>query len=200
MGEGEDSVPSTRYDFRSIARRLGAAAALAVVVLSVSACPKRGGPPTGGGPGADGAFGTGMGGAGGIDDGTMAPGSSLSRARRGLPPEEDGVLKDVHFDLDSYTLGPEARSLLERNAQWLKANPRTNVEIEGHADQRGTIEYNLALGARRAQAARDYLVVLGIAAGRSSTISYGEELPLCRDPSDECLRRNRRVHFVVLSP
>ncbi len=135
----------------------------------------------------------------GLGEQGLAAGSSLARARQGLPPEEDGILKDVRFDLDSYTLAPEARAILEQNAGWLKANPRASVELEGHADDRGTIEYNQALGARRAHAVRDYLTVMGIAAGRLSTISYGEELPVCREATDQCWRRNRRVHFVVLS-
>jgi len=129
----------------------------------------------------------------------LESGSSLDRARRGLPPLEDGVLKDVHFAFDSYDLTPEARATLTRNTEWLKANGRATLEIEGHADDRGTIEYNLALGARRAKAVKDYLEVLGVDARRMATISYGEELPVCREVNDECWRRNRRAHFVILS-
>jgi peptidoglycan-associated lipoprotein len=121
---------------------------------------------------------------------------SLERYRRGLEPEEGGVLKDVRFAYDSYALDAVARDVLAANAQWLKENPGTHTEIEGHCDERGTVEYNLALGARRAKAVKDYLVALGIAADRLSTISYGEELPLCREQTDSCYARNRRVHFV----
>lgn len=134
-----------------------------------------------------------------FSDSSLPSGSSLARARRGLPPEEDGILKDVRFGVDSYDLGPDAREVLGRNADWLKSNAGVRVEIEGHADDRGTIEYNLALGARRAQAIKDYLSILGIPAGRMSTISYGEELPVCRDATEQCWQRNRRVHFVLLS-
>jgi peptidoglycan-associated lipoprotein len=122
---------------------------------------------------------------------------SLDRYRRGLAPEEDGILKDVHFAYDSYALDAVARDVLAANAEWLKDNPRARTEIEGHCDERGTIEYNLALGARRAKAVKDYLVSLGIAPERLSTISYGEELPLCREPNEACWARNRRAHFIL---
>jgi peptidoglycan-associated lipoprotein len=129
-------------------------------------------------------------------EGQIAEGGSLDRYRRGLGPEEGGVLKDVHFAFDSYALDNEARDVLAANAEWLKENSRARTEIEGHCDERGTVEYNLALGARRAQAVKDYMVSLGVAASRLSTISYGEELPLCRDSSESCWARNRRAHFV----
>jgi peptidoglycan-associated lipoprotein len=134
-------------------------------------------------------------GAAGTED-TLGKSGSLDRYKRGLAPEEGGVLKDVPFAYDSYELDSNARDLLAANAEWLKENPRARTEIEGHCDERGTVEYNLALGARRAKAAKDYLVSLGVAAERLSTISYGEELPLCRDASEGCYARNRRVHFV----
>jgi peptidoglycan-associated lipoprotein len=133
---------------------------------------------------------------GATGDEALGSQSSLERYRRGLSPEEGGVLKDVRFAYDSYELDANARDVLAANAQWLKENPGTRTEIEGHCDERGTIEYNLALGARRAKAANDYLVSLGVSADRLSTISYGEELPLCQDPSESCFARNRRVHFI----
>jgi peptidoglycan-associated lipoprotein len=136
----------------------------------------------------------GQGGAG--SESGLAAGSSLDRFKRGLGPEEGGVLKDVHFAYDSYELDGTARDVLAANAEWLKDNPRARTEIEGHCDERGTVEYNLALGARRAKAVKDYLVTLGISGDRLSTISYGEELPLCREQSESCYARNRRVHFV----
>ena len=127
---------------------------------------------------------------------SLAEGGSLGRYKRGLGPEEDGVLKDVHFAYDSYDLDGSARDVLAANAEWLKENKRARTEIEGHCDERGTVEYNLALGARRAKAAKDYLVSLGVSAGRLSTISYGEELPVCREQTESCYERNRRAHFV----
>src|SRR5215813_6581884 len=126
----------------------------------------------------------------GVDEGistTGTPGSeeslaqgSLGRYKRGLGPEEDGVLKDVHFAYDSYELDATAKDVLAANAEWLKENKRARTEIEGHCDERGTVEYNLALGAKRAKAVKDYLVTLGVGSERLTTISYGEELPLCR--------------------
>jgi peptidoglycan-associated lipoprotein len=136
------------------------------------------------------------GGRGAAGEERLSDRSSLERYRRGLGPEEGGVLKDVSFDYDSSELSGEARDVLAANAEWLKENRRARTEIEGHCDERGTVEYNLALGARRAKAAKDYLVSLGVEPDRLSTISYGEELPLCREPDESCYARNRRVHFV----
>jgi peptidoglycan-associated lipoprotein len=106
-------------------------------------------------------------------------------------------LQEVYFGFDSFDLSNDARATLKRNADWLKANPSVRVEIEGHCDDRGTNEYNLALGAKRAQAAKDYLVSLGIPSERLSTISYGEELPVCREQTEDCWQKNRRGRFVV---
>src|SRR4051812_44027410 len=135
-------------------------------------------------------------GAGAGGESGLAEGSSLDRFKRGLGPEEGGVLKDVHFAYDSYELNGEARDILAANAEWLKDNARARTEIEGHCDERGTVEYNLALGARRAKSVKDSLSPLGVPGDRFSTISYGEELPLCREQSESCYARNRRVHFV----
>jgi len=125
--------------------------------------------------------------------------SSLKRAGEGKSTETPPTspLKEVFFAFDSFDLRPDARATLKTNADWLKANPSTRVEIEGHTDERGTSEYNLALGAKRAQAAKDYLVSLGIPAERLSTISYGEELPACKEQSEDCWQKNRRDRFVI---
>ena len=124
--------------------------------------------------------------------------SSLEAARRGQAPAPS-PLKDAYFDFDRYDLRADAREALKTNADWLKANASTRVEIEGHADERGTNEYNLALGAKRAQSAKDYLATLGISKERLSTISYGEELPDCTEHHEECWQKNRRAHFVIIS-
>ena len=124
--------------------------------------------------------------------------SSLERARRGLAPEEGGILGDVRFGYDSADVESDALDVLSRNVEWLRQNRNAKVELEGHADSRGTIEYNLALGAKRAKSVKDALVNQGVGPDRISTISYGEELPLCREESEECWARNRRVHSVVL--
>ena len=122
-------------------------------------------------------------------------GSSLDALREAKGPAS-GPLKEIRFDFDSYDLTGEARSILQANAAWLKTNPSANVEIEGHCDERGTTEYNLALGAKRARAALDYLVSLGIPAARIRTTSYGEALPLCKESTENCFEKNRRDRFV----
>ena len=124
-------------------------------------------------------------------------GSSLDALQEGTPPAS-GPLKEIYFDFDSYALTAEARSILQTNAAWMKANPATQIEIEGHCDERGTTEYNLALGAKRARSAMDYLVSLGISPSRVRTVSYGEELPLCKEKSEDCYQKNRRDRFVEL--
>ncbi len=138
-------------------------------------------------------------GAAGLEEKGVDTAGSLERFKAGERPAADGgPLRDVHFAFDSYELDEEARTVLRENAEWLQENPREKVEIEGHCDERGTVEYNLALGAKRARAVKDYLVSLGIAADRMTTISYGEELPLCTEHNEDCWARNRRAHFVVL--
>ena len=121
--------------------------------------------------------------------------SSLDAHRQGKAPAS-GPLKEIQFAFDSYDLSSEARSTLQANATWLKSNPATNVEIEGHCDERGTTEYNLALGAKRARAAMDYLISLGISPGRIKATTYGEELPTCREATENCYQNNRRDRLV----
>jgi len=129
-----------------------------------------------------------------------APASSLDALRGGQSTETpaSSPLKDVRFGFDRYNLSDEARATLKANAEWLKANPSAKAQIEGHCDERGTADYNLALGAKRAQAAKDYLVTLGISADRLSTVSYGEEIPVCKESTESCWERNRRDRFVIM--
>lgn len=103
---------------------------------------------------------------------------------------------DVFFGFDSWLVSPDARRSLDRTAQWLKEADDRRVVIEGHADERGTNEYNIALGERRAQAAKRYLVASGIDAQRLQVVSFGEERPFCREREERCWRENRRGHFV----
>ena len=105
------------------------------------------------------------------------------------------ALQRVHFAFDQYTLDTGAMKTLTENAMYLRANPDLKVVIEGHTDERGSDEYNLALGEKRAQAAKNYLVSLGITAGRLSIISYGEELPLDPSNTEEAWAKNRRAEF-----
>lgn len=126
--------------------------------------------------------------------------SSLKKFQQGQSTKTpaSSPLKDIYFDYDRYDLNADARSTLRANADWLKGNPSARVEIEGHCDERGTNEYNLALGAKRAQAAREFLSTLGVSADRLSTISYGEEIPVCKDAGESCWRQNRRARFVIV--
>ena len=114
-------------------------------------------------------------------------------------PQSGGVLQDLYFDYDAYDLSPTEQATLQANANWLQSNPQAKIEIEGHCDDRGTVEYNLALGAKRSQSVRDYLTSLGIQSERLATISYGEELPLCHEKAEQCWKQNRRVHSLVIS-
>jgi len=109
------------------------------------------------------------------------------------------LLRKVHFDFDRYNLTPEARQILRDNYAVLKGWPRANIQVEGHCDNRGTVEYNLALGQRRADAVRDYLVSLGMPSASLRTISYGEEMPLDPRDNEEAWALNRRAQFKILS-
>jgi peptidoglycan-associated lipoprotein len=106
-------------------------------------------------------------------------------------------LADALFDYDQYTIRADARAVLENNAGWLKNNPKVRVKIEGHCDERGTNEYNLALGERRAKSVKRFLESVGVDQSRLSTISYGEERPACTDKTEGCYAKNRRVHFTI---
>lgn len=111
--------------------------------------------------------------------------------------EEPSALKDVLFDYDKYSIRDDARPVLDNVASFLKKNGTINISIEGHCDERGTNEYNLALGEKRAKAAKDYLISLGVMPARLSIITYGEEKPLCTEHNETCWQKNRRAHFVV---
>ncbi|MEJ2282634.1 MAG: peptidoglycan-associated lipoprotein Pal [Desulfobacterales bacterium] len=105
--------------------------------------------------------------------------------------------EDIYFEFDRSTLTPAAQDNLLRKAEWLRENMDATVTIEGHCDARGTNEYNLALGDRRAESAKAFLVDLGIDPMRLTTISYGEERPVCTQQNEECWAKNRRDNFVV---
>ena len=112
---------------------------------------------------------------------------------------ESSMLKDIYFAFDRYDLSPEAREILAQNAEFMLGFPEAKIQIEGHCDERGTNEYNLALGERRALSAKRYLSSLGVPASRLSTISYGEELPVDPRHNEAAWTKNRRGHFVILS-
>jgi len=108
-----------------------------------------------------------------------------------------GPLSDIHFGYNDSTIGDQDGPVLKSNASWLQAHPQTRVQVEGYCDERGSEEYNIALGAKRAQAGKDYLATLGISESRMSTISYGKELPVCTEHDESCWSQNRRDHFTV---
>jgi len=106
-------------------------------------------------------------------------------------------VKDVFFDLDKAELRGDARDVLTKDAEFLRSYPQVHISIEGHCDERGSTEYNLALGQSRAQAAKNYLISLGISADRMETVSWGKERPFCTEHNEDCWQQNRRDHFVL---
>jgi peptidoglycan-associated lipoprotein len=127
--------------------------------------------------------------------------SLVAKKEPGIEGEvfESKLLKDIHFDFDKYDVRREDEEILKENAAFLKKNPRVKIQIEGHCDERGTIEYNLALGERRANNTKQYLISLGIPSDRMLTISYGKEKPLDKGHNDQAWAKNRRAHLIVLS-
>ena len=123
------------------------------------------------------------------------PEAAAPAAARGA--EKESVLKDAFFDYDKSSIRPDAKLSLDENAKWLKANPNAALTIEGHCDERGTGEYNLGLGQRRAKATKDYLVSSGINAKRIKIISYGKERPFVPGHDESAWKWNRRAHFVL---
>lgn len=117
--------------------------------------------------------------------------------REALAARNKFMNENVHFAFDSSVLDTTAQSILKSKADWMKKNPSAPVIIEGHCDERGTVAYNLALGERRAESAKAFLVNMGIAAGSMSTISYGEERPVDPGKNEEAWAKNRRAHFVI---
>ena len=123
---------------------------------------------------------------------TPPPGPSISQQAF-----QEFQNQDIYFDFDKYDLRTDARTTLDRKASFLNQNSSIRVQVEGHCDERGTNEYNMALGERRANAAKQYLTTAGISAARLSTISYGEERPLDPGHNEAAWARNRRAHFVI---
>jgi len=133
-------------------------------------------------------------------NGGTVGGGAVGAARPGS--EQDFVVNvgdRVYFDLDSYTISAEAYPRLDAQAQWLARYPQITVRIEGNADERGTREYNLALGARRAESVRNYLVQRGVSAGRIDTISFGKERPIAPGSTEDSWARNRNGHTAIVS-
>jgi peptidoglycan-associated lipoprotein len=189
---------------------------LLVLTLFLVGCPKRPAAPVASAPAPTGSALAPAPGAGPSTVAPSAPGSSSGPTAMapspaapatgapapGTPPRpsefsENSNLKDVFFDFDKYDIRADDAKILDGNAGWLKSNADNLVLIEGHCDERGTNEYNLALGERRAKATMNYLVSQGIQANRITIISYGKERPVCSDKSEGCWQKNRRAHFLV---
>lgn len=137
---------------------------------------------------------------------TVAPPTTPPPAAPQTPPpslpapaqfREVPALNDIHFDFDKSDIRPDAARILDANIAWMKSNPTALILIEGHCDERGTNEYNLALGDRRAKATLKYLIAHGVAEERITTISYGEERPQCVEHNESCWAKNRRAHFLA---
>jgi peptidoglycan-associated lipoprotein len=124
-------------------------------------------------------------------------GEAAMAAAAALADKEASQFVDIRFAFDRFDLRPEAREVLDKHAKWLKAHPEFNVRIEGNCDERGTAEYNMALGQRRAASAMKYLVDLGVGKNRLSTVSYGKERPLDPGHNEDAWAKNRRDHFSV---
>jgi peptidoglycan-associated lipoprotein len=131
--------------------------------------------------------------------GDSASKTSLKYGATGSDAGLAGDLKSVHFDFDKFSLTAEAKTILKKNAEWLQKNPKTKIQVEGHCDNRGTIEYNIALGDKRATTVKKYLVALGIKADKINTISYGKERPLDSADTEEAWAKNRRANFVLVN-
>ena len=142
--------------------------------------------------------GSGMAGNGMAGNGMTVPGmdSGDQEARR-LPYSSSDSLKDIHFAFDRYELDDQSRAVLRENATYLKSNPESRIEIQGHCDERGTNNYNIALGQRRAHSTKSYLSAQGIDVNRIHIVTYGEEKPFCFDSNENCWWQNRRAHFLV---
>ncbi|MBI5025388.1 MAG: peptidoglycan-associated lipoprotein Pal [Nitrospirae bacterium] len=128
----------------------------------------------------------------GVGEKLLPPGKE-----KGLVAEEASPFKDIQFEFDRYDIRPDAKPVLDSIASWMSKNKKANILIEGHCDERGTNEYNLALGEKRAKATKDHLISLGVAPNRIATISYGEEKPACNGRNEDCWQRNRRAHTVI---
>jgi len=134
---------------------------------------------------------------GGSDGAAGGSDRGVKEARRLQTFSPTRELSDIHFKFDKYDLDNDSRAILKKNASFLKANPMAKIEIQGHCDERGTNNYNIALGERRAQSTKMYLVSQGINESRIHTISYGEEKPFCFDRNEGCWLENRRAHFMI---
>jgi len=132
-----------------------------------------------------------------ISTSAAPPPAAPAATNQSLQDMFNSQVKDAYFDYDAADIRADARDALSQTAQFLRSNPQVKVVIGGHCDERGSTEYNLALGDRRAAAAKQFLVSLGIAADRMQSVSYGKEQPFCTASDEACYKQNRRAHFVM---
>jgi peptidoglycan-associated lipoprotein len=130
-------------------------------------------------------------------DPSNSAGRQMDEIRAEQAASSAAGLRDVFFGYDSWTISEEGRQALSRDAEWIKSNPSALIKVEGHCDERGTSAYNLVLGEKRAKAARNYLVELGVSANRLSVVSYGKERPSCNEHAESCYQQNRRGHLAL---
>jgi len=130
-------------------------------------------------------------------DAAAAKAAEEEAAAKERAAKEAAGLKTIYFDFDKSFVRDDAKAIMKANAAWLKANPNAKIRIEGNCDERGTIEYNQALGQRRAASAKKYLTDLGISGKRISLISYGKEKPVCKESTEDCWQQNRRAELVA---
>lgn len=137
--------------------------------------------------------------AGGMGNGSSLMGSNNSgfQESRLQNFQASSDLKDIHFKFDQYDLDSNSKAILQKNATYLKNNPNLHIEVQGHCDERGTNNYNIALGERRAHSTKKYLVSQGVDSRKVHVISYGEEKPFCFGSGETCWQENRRAHFMV---
>ncbi len=130
----------------------------------------------------------------------------IEKPAEGVDVKEEKMVKevikkdefsDIYFDFDKYNIRDDAKPVLDNLASYLRKDTGVGLIIEGHCDERGTNQYNLALGERRANAVKQYLMIYGVGPERLETVTYGEERPLCREQTEECYSKNRRAHFVI---
>ena len=130
-------------------------------------------------------------------DPSISAGRQMDEIRAEQSASAAAGLQDVFFGYDSWTISEDGRQALTRDSEWIKSNSSALVKVEGHCDERGTSAYNLVLGEKRAKAARNYLVELGVGANRLSVVSYGKERPSCNEHAESCYQQNRRGHLAV---
>ncbi len=124
--------------------------------------------------------------------------AETAESREKAAAVREGMFQDVLFDFDKYSINDQYKPGLKSAASWMLKHSEAKLSVEGHCDERGTNEYNLALGDRRAKAVKDYLVSLGVSSAKIDSVSFGEEKPLCAEHTEECWTKNRRAHLVVI--